>query len=348
MKSNIILILLLSFLVNQILLSSDVSLEKYGRVSVSPSDNSIIFASSSFDANEVMYFKITATNFLDRYNYVKCQFGDNTNNWMPDFESIFTNTIQKRGKFTKFFKVEKSAKYMHTSSGNMLKITFYCSGGDVIIENTKDDESSSASTIDYRVDLKKYGKINVSGRDEYIVFDSSDFKEGDNIHFKITARDFIYKEIDYEFFDDLSNPNQYIHGPTDYVDQEMSLDKINTVTKYYSIKKDKKHLGDFEGKYMTLYFFCIGSVEIENTKEDEGKKIITIILIIIVCVVFIALMIGLICLIFYCKRIRDRPKVDPNNISLENTQNSTIQTEHNVIVGNNPNPNQNIVPNNNV
>lgn len=144
------------------------------------------------------------------------------------------------------------------------------------------------------VDLKKYDKITVpvsssSDNERFIIFDSSDFSEGSKIYFKITATDFIYDEIYFEFFDD---PNAYIpktYNELDYVYPKDTSTSSESVTNYYTIEKKSRYLGSLEGKYLIIYFYCYGSVEIENTKKDESLMISLIIVGIAIVVIIVVL-----------------------------------------------------------
>ena len=68
---------------------------------------------------------------------------------------------------------------------------------------TQEKILSLRKTEDLTVDLKKYGKITVSSNKEKIIFDSSEFKEDEEIYFKITADFFIQENIHFEFLDNL-------------------------------------------------------------------------------------------------------------------------------------------------
>jgi hypothetical protein len=199
-----------------------------------------------------------------------------------------------------------------------LILTFFIEGtDDVIIENTKDDEASNL-VIEYKVDLKKYGKVTVKGEgDDYIVFDSSGFKANAEMYFKISAKKFIYPEVDYEFFDDPDTGTEYKHTEQYYANKTGTETKSGIVTNFYTIKKDKKHLETFKGKYMTLYFYCEGDVTIENTKENESPKTGIIIAVVLVGAVIIG---GLAC---YCykKRLRAKQNQDQYNGGLQNNEN---------------------------
>ena len=151
------------------------------------------------------------------------------------------------------------------------------------------------ATIYYNdIDLKKYGKITVPASDGFIIFDSSDFSKGAKIYFKITASDFTDDAIYFEFYDD---PNDYISNQNlAYVYPTDTSVKYDSVTNYYTIEKSSRNLGSLKGKYLIIYFYCLGNVEIENTKKDEALMIS---LIIVGIVIVVAIVVIIIC---YCRR----------------------------------------------
>ena len=139
--------------------------------------------------------------------------------------------------------------------------------------------------------LKKYEKITIPSGNNIAIFDSSEFKKGDTIYFKITANSFIDEKLYYEFYDNYEKQDFSM-------EENVSPSKSKSGTNYYRIKKDSRVLGSLEGKYLALNFECTGNVEIENTKED-GSKVSTTVIVVVVVVVVIVLVIGIIC---YCKR----------------------------------------------
>ena len=320
MRLNTILFLLFSFLI--IFTTTEIDLEKYGKITRTPTEGYvvIIFNSGSFPTNDddYIYFKITAIKFDSSIDEVHYAFGDETHTNEGSQPIDYTKSITKSGKTTKYFKLKKSTTTIGATSGEFLTLTFYVEGTDnVIIENTKDDEASNL-VIEYKVDLKKYGKVTVKGEgDDYIVFDSSGFKTNAEMYFKISAKKFIYPEVDYEFFDDPDTGTEYKHSEQDYVNKTGTETNSGIVTNFYTIKKDKKHLETFKGKYMTLYFYCEGDVTIENTKENESPKTGIIIAVVLVGAVIIG---GLAC---YCykKRLRAKQNQDQYNGGLQNNEN---------------------------
>ena len=199
-------------------------------------------------------------------------------------------------------------------------------------------------------DLKKYDKITVDEagtgtyNERYIIFDSSDFKEGDNIHFKITMTQFYDDYIYYQFFDD---PNIYQpssadtnYVPYNTIEYHYQAGILDSETRYYTIKKDSRNLGSLEGKYLTIYFYGYGNALIENYKKSNTVLIVVIVIVVIVVIV------GIIFLIYYC--IKRKRRLAQYNMG--NNVNNGYQNNNNVNVQNNYglqqgqfNGNQNVV-----
>ena len=144
-----------------------------------------------------------------------------------------------------------------------------------------------------KVDLEKYKKTTVPYYKNYIVFDSSDFKKDEKIYFKITASRFLYDQIDFEFFDNLQN---FTSINPRYTTSTSKSDDDDVEIRYYTIEKASSNLGSSEGKYLIIYFYCEGDVEIENL-DRTYDTLITIIIIIIVIIVAIIVLIW-----YFCKR----------------------------------------------
>ena len=54
-----------------------------------------------------------------------------------------------------------------------------------IIKESLSDGSGSGTTYVIKIDLKKYEKVTVPSTEAHIIFDSSDFKKGEEIYFKV-------------------------------------------------------------------------------------------------------------------------------------------------------------------
>ena len=166
------------------------------------------------------------------------------------------------------------------------------------------------------VDLKKYKKITVTKSpsgpyyERYIIFDSSDFKKGDKIYFKITMTLFTYEYIYYKFFDDLNN-YQPIPEDTDSVAPTQTDNyNENEITNYYTIEKNDRNLGSLEGKYLAIFFYGYGNALIENIEEDVGSYTLIAIIVIVIIIIIGAI----IFLIYYCiKRKRRLAQYNLNN-----------------------------------
>jgi hypothetical protein len=172
-----------------------------------------------------------------------------------------------------------------------------------IIKESLSDESGSRTTYEFKIDLKKYEKVTVPSTEDHIIFDSSDFKKGEEIYFKVTADSFNEDYLLYKFYDDgasMANPvlDTYKKASPSKTDNEYDHGEIVSVTKYFTIKKDERDLGSLEGKYLVIVFYCTGNVLIENTKENEGKTTMIVIIVVVVVVVIAVA----ICIFCYCKR----------------------------------------------
>ena len=140
--------------------------------------------------------------------------------------------------------------------------------------------------------LEKYKTVKVDSSEIVIIFDSSDFKEGEEMYFKLKA------EKQY-FYDDPKYNGiyyEYISGDVLYDEDELKLarfqGKIETEetfqTKYFSITKKSSEFRGTNGNNLLIYFMIGGGeVEITNTKEDEGKIETWIIVVIVVAVVLV-------------------------------------------------------------
>jgi hypothetical protein len=175
----------------------------------------------------------------------------------------------------------------------------------IIKESLSDGAGSGTGTISiiFKIDLKKYEKVTVPSSDLNIIFDSSDFKKGEEIYFKVTADSFNEDYLLYKFYDDgasMANPvlDTYKKASPSKTDNEYDHGEIVSVTKYFTIKKDERDLGSLEGKYLVIVFYCTGNVLIENTKENEGKTTMIVIIVVVVVVVIAVA----ICIFCYCKR----------------------------------------------
>ena len=150
--------------------------------------------------------------------------------------------------------------------------------------------------------LQKYSSVKVRCTDEKsIAFDSSGFNLNEDMFFTFSGKT-LEKTIYYKFEDnvydgtsyDINSANGKSKEPTSTY-QTKSGKKVTSIKKYYSINKE-------EDKHYTLIgFYCKeGTLTIENTKENAGKKSNTIIIIVVVVCGVVA--IGII--IFSCIRAK--------------------------------------------
>ena len=179
--------------------------------------------------------------------------------------------------------------------------------------------------------LRKYQKF-YSVNNNYVIFDSSDFKVDDEIYIIITGKfEESVDEIEFQFGDD-------VEVFTDMTsNKRVSYNKKETKgngreARYYTIKKSSYNLNGVEGKYLVIVPFTVDGepFDIENTKENKGNSNTTII--VIVVVVIGVVIIGFI--IFYCIKKKRQAAMQsnqnyPNSTNAVNVQNNTPQGYNN-------------------
>jgi hypothetical protein len=154
--------------------------------------------------------------------------------------------------------------------------------------------------------LKKYGKVeNTNGK---VIFESKDFSEGDDMHFKIkTNGNFIFKELQFRYFsniEDITYSSSTRYSESYKSSSTTSVNGRVTSTLYFTIKKKSEDYSDSNGNYLLLEINSFNFVDFENTEKDGSKSIIIIVIIVlVVSLVVIGVIIGLCC---YCIRKRAR------------------------------------------
>ena len=154
--------------------------------------------------------------------------------------------------------------------------------------------------------LKKYGKAeNTNGK---VIFESKDFSEGDDMHFKIkTNGNFIFKELQFRYFsniEDITYSSSTRYSESYKSSSTTSVNGRVTSTLYFTIKKKSEDYSDSNGNYLLLEIKSFNFVDFENTEKDGSKSIIIIVIIVlVVSLVVIGVIIGLCC---YCIRKRAR------------------------------------------
>ena len=320
------------------------TLQKDSSITVPSSLGMIFFDSSNFQIDDEIEFEIKATSFKDDKLYYI--FKDNNSSTFDD-SSIKENSFYSESKHTKkgdekdksfeykYYKIKKERVHLNGLSGNFLVLIFDCEGDDVIIKNGKNLNQKSPggkpSTFDDGI-LKKSKTISVYWYDGGIIFDSSDFKEGDEIYFKVKAVYFYDSSIYYEFVDDLSTyyPSPWFEDYFEAFSTKTDYEGINVIH-YYTIKKDKYHLENHKGKYLVIYFDCDGLVTITNTVENEGNNA-TVIAVVIVVVAVVIILLGI---LIYCYRRKKMAQmaygmqVAPQSYGVQNVQNCGNQYNQN-------------------
>ena len=181
--------------------------------------------------------------------------------------------------------------------------------------------------------LKKYGTIIIT--DNIFIFESKDFKDDEEMHFKIQTHEdnFYYYDYHNPYYSDdiayyfISGIGSLSGSPVHWIGFKKTTHEDNHLeTKYFTIKKRRSDYRPSNGNYIyiqfpDLTFGAYNHATITNTKEDEGKlETWIIVVIVIVCVAIIA---GII-IYFVCRRIRmqkARQAAMATNVAVINAQN---------------------------
>ena len=162
--------------------------------------------------------------------------------------------------------------------------------------------------------LEKGKSITVDPNDYIIFFDTKDFKEGEEMYFKIKAKRFYHYYVNYEFVeinldgDYKKKSESVLHKVSfDLKSDNENIQGTQYTVKYF-IKKDKSKFNGSKGDWLVIHFYVDGDsdnnyneredgkVIIENTLEDEGKfETWKIVVIVVVIVLVIAVLIGCYC-----------------------------------------------------
>ena len=163
--------------------------------------------------------------------------------------------------------------------------------------------------------LKKYGTVTM--QDKYVLFESKDFNNDEEMHFKLQAGEdyFDYYHDDYTYT--YHSIHDIIYYYSDSAGNRLTSDnyayrknhKIEDgylENSYFTIKKKSSEYSPTNGNYMMIYFpnlYVDSYYEaiISNTKEDEGK--IETWVIVVIVVVIVAIIVGII-IYCVCRRIR--------------------------------------------
>ena len=93
-------------------------------------------------------------------------------------------------------------------------------------------------------------------------------------------------------------------------------DILVSETFYYTIEKSSKNLGSYKGKNLAIYFYCLGTVTIENTKRNQ-TLMISLIIIGVILVVAIVIFI-----IYYCIRKKRMQAMINQNVQVVSNNNN--------------------------
>jgi len=145
--------------------------------------------------------------------------------------------------------------------------------------------------------LQKEGKIQANADDYIVAFNCKDFKDGEEMYFKIRALEgYFYYQSGYNgiYYQYIDGDHGYDESNMNFVEYQLKTDTETLPSgryqiKYFTITKKKSEFRGTNGELLLLYFNIYdGPVEITNTIEDEGKFETWKIIVIVVAVVLVA------------------------------------------------------------
>ena len=334
---RIILICLLICFVS----SENEILQPQQTISLNADESGVIFQfnSTSFDTssnNNKMYFKVKALegNYNDdhaNYVYIDSIDEDPGVQYNTLFRDGEIETDENGAKYRiKYFTIEKKRDEIGTHNGNLLYIFIDIKSGKVDLTNTKKDGSSKQTSAPSGLEntiLQKSKPIKVDANDYMIAFNSKDFDDGEEMHFKIKALEgtFLWSGVNYQF---ISSTVGYSEPDLEYAQfslkttYETTPSGLRYQTKYFNIVKDKNKFRGTDGSLLLIYFMIdYGEVEITNTEEDEGK-FETWKIVVIVVVIAVAIIISII--IFCIRRKRQLNAMQMNNPAMYPSNNVVV------------------------
>ena len=158
--------------------------------------------------------------------------------------------------------------------------------------------------------LTKYSSLEISS--DIVIFESKDFKDNEDMHFKIKSSfnnfgeikntdDHYWYDIEYVYCDSNGNAKgKYFY----YINFKKTDTEDGYHIKYFTIKKKWDEYRPSNGNYIKIRFNLYDNWAIvTNTEKDEGKIATWVIVVIVVIVVAI---IGGMIIFFVCRCIRRR------------------------------------------
>ena len=149
--------------------------------------------------------------------------------------------------------------------------------------------------------LQKGQKQTIAASEGGFIFNCGDFKDGEEMYFKIKAESYTFYFVEYQFTDadhassmDFTNMNK---ANFNLKSESETIGNIRYSVQYFTIVKDKSKFNGTKGNWLIINFYVgYGNVILENTLEDEGKfETWKIVVIVVAIVLVIAVVIGCYC-----------------------------------------------------
>ena len=140
-------------------------------------------------------------------------------------------------------------------------------------------------------------------KSNYAIFDPSGFSTDEEMYFELNAKSFKSKKLGYKFLDNLDD-NFLVNLKEDlmFAEPVHESEETSIISNVKTNEKKNYTIKRKDGKYLILYFEYGGSISIENTINDKGKK--NNIIQIVIPVALIVIGFGFFFYYFSCKRKR--------------------------------------------
>ena len=136
---------------------------------------------------------------------------------------------------------------------------------------------------------------------KYAIFDPSGFSIDEEMYFEIKAYTFTNNKLGYKFIDVLDdNFLENLKEDLTFAEPVHESEESSMLTSMKTGEKKNYTIKRKDGKYLILYFECTGSISIENTIYNSGKK--NNIIAIVIPVLIFALAFGVFYYLFYYKK----------------------------------------------
>ena len=268
-------------------------------ITLEPTDNiySFIFNSSTItisdDQTKELSFQVKANKgkFIDdTVNYAFINSDSDITSTITFLSTSYSSTDNENDAHDiKYFKIT-----IQSTDSHLIYIKLSISEGLVVITSTI-PLANLPDGVEQSNIIGKYKSKTVNFDDYVVIFDVGDFKEGEEMHFKIKAETDSYL-ANYIYYQYVGGEITFDESKLRYIDYtgKSTFEHVNSIsykTRYFNIKKVSEEFDGTEGNYLLIYFlFSYGQITITNTETDEGKLETWVIIVIVVAVALVIAM----------------------------------------------------------